>query len=111
MVKVGQDVIFQPDAYDEKGQIFLVKGQKDEYDLRIPLLGEHQLENAANAVAAAEILDVKKQSIVKGIKSVDWPGRLQVLRHDPTVVVDGAHNVYSLQKLGEALKKYFKYED
>ena len=41
---------------------------------------------------------------------MDWPGRLQVLRHNPTVVVDGAHNVYSFQKLGEALKKYFKFE-
>ena len=109
LVKVGQDVIFQPDAYDEKGQIFLVKGQKDEYDLRIPLFGEHQLENAANAVAAAEILGINKKSIAKGLEKVDWPGRLQVLRRNPTVVVDGAHNVYSFQKLDEALKEYFKY--
>jgi len=41
---------------------------------------------------------------------VDWPGRLQVLRREPCVVVDGAHNAYSMQQLGEALRQYFRYE-
>ena len=110
LVKVGQDVIYQPDTYDNKGQMFFVKGQKEQYELRIPLWGEYQLENAANAVAAAEIVGINKKSIVKGLEKVDWPGRLQVLRRNPTIVVDGAHNVYSFQKLGEALKEYFKYD-
>lgn len=115
LVKVGEEVTWQPGAFDEKGQSFRVQGLKREYDLKIPLLGEHQLENAANAVAAIEILaglgaKIAKKSIQKGLQKVDWPGRLQVLRQKPYVVIDGAHNVYSMQKLGEALRKYFRYD-
>lgn len=115
LVKIGRDVSWQTGKFDEKGQSFHLKGLLAEYDLRIPLLGEHQLENAVNAVAAAEILaglgaSVDKKSVEKGLQSVDWPGRLQVLRRKPMLVIDGAHNVYSMQKLGEALHKYFKYD-
>jgi dihydrofolate synthase/folylpolyglutamate synthase len=115
LVKVGQDITWQPGAFDARGQTFHVKGLRQEYDLRITLLGGHQLENAANAVAAAELLADKDKKITsavisKGLQKVDWPGRLQVLRRRPWLVIDGAHNVYSMQKLGEALKKYFKYD-
>jgi dihydrofolate synthase / folylpolyglutamate synthase len=115
LTKVGQDVSWKTVKFDEKGQTFHFKGLLREYDLQIPLLGEHQVENAACAVAAAELLEGMgagkvKQSIAKGLQKVDWPGRLQVLRKKPRLAVDGAHNVYSMQKLGEALKKYFKYD-
>jgi dihydrofolate synthase/folylpolyglutamate synthase len=43
------------------------------------------------------------------LSQVKWPGRLQILRTNPAVVVDGAHNTYSVQKLIEAIKKYFHY--
>ncbi len=110
LVKVGSDVTWRAGGFDTGGQSFHLKGLFHEYDLKIPLLGEHQLENAACAAAAAELLSLKKPSIVKGLPKVDWPGRLQLLRRQPQVIVDGAHNVYSLQKLGEALRKHFKYD-
>jgi dihydrofolate synthase/folylpolyglutamate synthase len=115
LVKVGQDISWKTGKFDEKGQSFHLKGLLREYDLRIPLLGEHQVENAANAVAAAELLgglgaSIEKKSIEKGLQKVDWPGRLQVLQKKPWLVIDGAHNVYSMQKLGEALGKYFKHD-
>jgi dihydrofolate synthase/folylpolyglutamate synthase len=115
LVKAGKDVTWKTGGFNEEGQSFHLKGLLGEYDLRIPLLGGHQVENAANAVAAVELLagmgaKVTKKNIVAGLRQVDWPGRLQVLRRNPRVVIDGAHNVYSMQKLGEALKKYFKYE-
>ncbi len=115
LVKVGQDVTWQLDRFDETGQDFQVKGRLDEYALRIPLLGEHQVENAANAVAAAEVLAEKgarigAADIAAGLSGVDWPGRLQVLRRRPWLVVDGAHNTYSMRKLGEALRDYFRYD-
>ena len=83
------------------------------YDIFIPLLGEHQIENAANAVAAMEVLAEKgvkipREAIIDGLAKVDWPGRMQVLGKEPWIVVDGAHNAYSIQKLGEALKEYFQ---
>jgi dihydrofolate synthase / folylpolyglutamate synthase len=115
LIKAGQDFSWQTGKFDEKGQSFHLKGLLTEYDLKIPLLGEHQVENAACAAAAAEILagaekKITKSAMVRGLQKVDWPGRLQVLRKKPWLVIDGAHNVYSMQKLGEALRKYFKYD-
>jgi dihydrofolate synthase/folylpolyglutamate synthase len=115
LVRVGSDVTWRAGGFNHKGQSCRVKGLRREYDLHLPLLGEYQLENAACAVAAAEVLAEKDAkisagSIAAGLRNVDWPGRLQVLRQKPHLVIDGAHNVYSLEKLGEALKKYFRYD-
>ena len=81
----------------------------------MPLLGEHQLENAAAAVAAAEVLvdsgaGISERNITEGLKRVRWPGRLQVLRREPRVVIDCAHNAYSVKKLAESLKRYFNFK-
>ena len=78
--------------------------------MRIPLIGEFQMENAANAVTAIELLKgatISKESVADGLAKVNWPGRLQVLGKEPWVIVDGAHNAYSMQQLGKALKDYF----
>jgi dihydrofolate synthase/folylpolyglutamate synthase len=114
LIKVGRDVTWQKGSFNEGGQNFRVKGMRGKYDLRIPLLGEHQMENASNAVAAIELLvgkgvKVTTQNIVEGLAKVDWPGRLQIMGRNPWVVVDGAQNAYSMKRLGEALKAYFKY--
>jgi dihydrofolate synthase/folylpolyglutamate synthase len=115
LIQVGHDVTWRRAAFDEMGQDFHVQGRLREYDLRIPLLGEHQLENAANAVAAAESLaergaKIGAADIAAGLAGVAWAGRLQVLRRAPLVVVDGAHNTYSMHRLGEALREYFTYD-
>ncbi len=115
LIKVGEDVKWERGEFDADGQSFRVKGRRGTYELWIPLLGEHQLENAANAVAAVELLvergnRISPEAIAAGVRSVDWPGRLQVLRRKPWVVVDGAHNAYSIKRLGEALEEYFRPE-
>jgi dihydrofolate synthase/folylpolyglutamate synthase len=115
LIKVGEDVRWERVGFNTAGQSFKVKGRKGEYDLWLPLLGEHQLENATNAVAASELLiergtNVKTEDIVGGLRKVKWPGRLQVLGREPWVVVDGAHNAYSMHRLGEAIGQYFRYE-
>jgi dihydrofolate synthase / folylpolyglutamate synthase len=113
LIRVGQDVTWERLDFTTGGQNFRVKGLKDTYDLYIPLVGEYQMENAANAVAVVGLLKEKgakvtAEAIKEGLAEVNWPGRLQVLHREPTIVVDGAHNAYSMQKLGEALKEYFK---
>jgi len=115
LIKVGKDVVWERGEFSQEEQSFKVKGLKGEYKLRIKLLGEHQLENATNAVAAAELLQergarISSKNIGEGIWRVDWPGRLQALRKKPWVVVDGAHNAYSMLQLGIALTEYFKYD-
>jgi len=79
---------------------------------RLPLLGAHQQINASVAVAALRIADerglaVSEEAIRDGLETVKWPGRLEVLSRDPWVVVDGAHNGDSAQKLAAALREVF----
>ena len=80
--------------------------------LEIPLAGQHQLENAALALATLEMLREKgvawsEGALREGLRRVYWPGRIEVVGHHPTVVVDGAHNADSMQKLVETLRNSF----
>ncbi|HHX65422.1 MAG TPA: bifunctional folylpolyglutamate synthase/dihydrofolate synthase [Chloroflexi bacterium] len=77
-------------------------------DLHLPLLGAHQLENTCAAVAAIEILReqgvaVEPDAVRRGLSTVRWPGRLEVLSRRPLVVVDGAHNIDSIRRLLQAV--------
>ncbi|MBA7596846.1 Folylpolyglutamate synthase [subsurface metagenome] len=115
LIAVGRDVTWQKMAADIRGQSLRVQGQTDSYDLTIPLLGEHQLENAATAVAALEALascgvTIPTESIVGGLAEVRWPGRLEILSHEPLFLVDGAHNADSARRLKEAIKQYFDFQ-
>jgi len=116
LIKVGEEVTWQRNNFSASAQSFQLKGTRGDYDLTIPLLGEHQLENAAVAVLALEVLadlgaKVSPESIAKGLSQVHWPGRLQILQHNPLFVVDGAHNADSAMKLREALKQYFDFDN
>jgi dihydrofolate synthase/folylpolyglutamate synthase len=79
--------------------------------LTIPLLGYHQIVNAATAYAALETarkegLKIQEKSICRGFEKVTWPGRFEVLRKHPPVIVDSAHNRDSALKLRLALDDY-----
>jgi dihydrofolate synthase/folylpolyglutamate synthase len=115
LVRVGSEVTWSKGSFNAEGQSFHLNGLNRDYSLKIPLLGEHQIENAAAAVTAVEVLtgtgaEVSAENIAAGPEHLHWPGRLQVLRRQPWVVVDGAHNAYSIKKLGEALRQYFKFD-
>jgi dihydrofolate synthase/folylpolyglutamate synthase len=107
LVRVGSDVTWHRKDFSPEGQSFELRGMTGEYDLNIPLLGEHQLENAATAVATVEVLaelgaNISPESIATGLRQAHWPGRLQILQREPWVIVDGAHNADSARRLAEA---------
>ncbi len=115
LIKVGIDVTIQLRKANMRSQYFQVTTPEATYNLIIPLLGAHQLDNAATAVTALEILArdnpaVNAQSMATGLARVYWPGRLQILLRRPLVVVDGAHNAQSMARLREAIGKSFRYE-
>jgi dihydrofolate synthase/folylpolyglutamate synthase len=115
LVRVGSDVTGQGISFDMSRQRLRVKGRLASYELSIPLLGRHQLDNAATAVAALEVLaekgfGVSKDSITRGLAQVDWPGRLQVVSHHPLIVVDGAHNPDGARGLKGSLERYFDFD-
>jgi dihydrofolate synthase/folylpolyglutamate synthase len=109
LVLVGRDWQWEPGMFNFEGQAFTVRGQ--EYWL--PLLGEHQLVNAITAMAAVEGfvertgLAVAPQAVKAGLAQVNWLGRLEILGRKPYVIVDGAMNGDSAEKLIQALQRYF----
>jgi dihydrofolate synthase/folylpolyglutamate synthase len=115
LIQVGKDVTWHRIGGDLSQQSLVVNGKLNKYILAIPLLGDHQLENAAVAVAILEALiclgtDISAEAVAQGFSQVNWPGRLQILKHKPMVVVDGAHNAYSMSRLVEAVKGLFTYD-
>ena len=115
LVQVGKELSWRGRHADMNGQSFEVVGLHQRYDTWTPLLGEHQLENASTAIAVAETLinngvSLSSESIIQGLGTVSWPGRLQVLSSDGTqVVVDGAHNPYSMRRLVQEVRRIFKF--
>ena len=96
------------------GQSFLLRGPEGEREMRTPMLGRHQLDNAATAVAAAEALrgrghDIPEQAIIDGVAFTRVPGRMEVMGQKPLIVADGAHNGESAAALAEALRDYFSW--
>lgn len=116
LIEVGKDIVWSITDHSDSSQSFRLNGLCGSYNLTIPLLGEHQLDNAAVAVGVAEALAaggarISAESIATGLSRVSWPGRLQVLAHRPLLVVDGAHNSDSAQKLVKALRQHFQFDD
>ena len=112
MVEVGRDVTWHRTGGDLHHQSLVVVGRVGRYEVDIPLLGDYQLENTAAAIAALEVLTseglaIPAANIVRGLAQVRWPGRFHIVRHDPTVLVDGAHNVESMRRLVSNIKAYF----
>jgi dihydrofolate synthase/folylpolyglutamate synthase len=114
LVMVGRDITWKSLGFDGRQQLLEVMGRRDSYRIHMPLLGDYQMENAASAVAALEVLKEKgfaisRDNIVKGLAQVSWPGRFQVLRQRPWLVVDGAHNPDAARKLRLSLNQYFEF--
>ena len=111
VIRVDADITWDVEDASVEGQLLVIRGRRDAYRLRLPLLGDFQGANAATAVGAAETLAdagyaVNRHAIIAGLESVEWPGRMEVLRREPTLVVDGAHNDHSVATLLATLDTY-----
>jgi dihydrofolate synthase/folylpolyglutamate synthase len=115
VVQVSKDVTWHKISGDLHHQSLAIEGRTSKYQVSIPLLGDYQLENTAAAVAALEILAsegfaISSADITRGLARVIWPGRFHVLQQNPTVLVDGAHNVASMKGLVSNIKSYFAHK-
>jgi dihydrofolate synthase / folylpolyglutamate synthase len=129
LIQVGRDYLYAADSHSLDGQTFLVwtpdeQPMVDEFietggrqlwsplRFHIPLLGFHQVENAATAYAALKTaekygLQLSQEAYDEGFADVKWPGRFEILRRNPPVVIDSAHNRYSALRLRHAMDDYF----
>ncbi|MFZ5517020.1 MAG: bifunctional folylpolyglutamate synthase/dihydrofolate synthase [Candidatus Zhuqueibacterota bacterium] len=83
--------------------------------LKIGLIGEHQIHNAALAVTAADIINsrfmpIKIEDIYHGLLDVQWPGRLQTISYNPRVVIDVAHNAHGIAYLKKSIRSIYNYD-
>lgn len=106
-------------AEQSKLLAFDITGQSFDYEfdgnylasLRIPLLGDHQIKNAAVAVTAAIELsklgyNINEEHIKRGLNTVEWACRLSVVSKEPLIIIDGAHNEDGVNSLKSAITKY-----
>ena len=97
---------------DLSGQYLQVKSPLRNYEFKLPLLGIHQTENALAAICAVETIKelgylIDEDSVETGLSKVLWPGRFEVLKtSSPTIIVDGAHNPYSMERLVDTVKDH-----
>ncbi len=97
------------------GQVMTLRGLRREYDeVFLPLYGAHQAQNAALALAAAEVLagdEALSDELVRdGFAETTSPGRLEVVRRGPTILLDAAHNPHGATALVEALRDSFTFD-
>lgn len=107
---IGRDVLFTAGGHSLDGQALTVRAQDlPPLELTIPLLGAHQVVNAATACTAlrASGLRISDEAIRQGFTKVYWPCRFEIMRREPPVVLDSAHNVDSAEHLRQALDDYF----
>jgi len=94
------------------GQSFTYKGEA----YALPLLGRHQLKNAAVALETVEVLrnkgwKLEQSEVEHGIYAVAWPGRFEIVHDEPLFIVDGGHNPQCAQTVVENLETYFPERD
>jgi dihydrofolate synthase/folylpolyglutamate synthase len=108
-ILLGRDMECHRKSMSVEGQSFSVKVANCVYDsLDIPLLGAHQVENAAVAVGVIYALrqmgvGIGDAELAAGLRRVSWPGRLEALQRQPLVLVDCAHNADGIRRLREAI--------
>ena len=90
------------------GQSFAYKGEL----YALPLLGKHQLKNAATALEVVEVLrgkgwKLEQSDVEHGIYAVSWPGRFELIHDEPLFVVDGGHNPQCAETVVDNLLNYF----
>jgi len=130
LTQVGKDFFYSSLSHDLDGQTFYLWPKEDQPRvnefldtgeranwrptyIHLPLLGYHQVQNAATAYAAlAEVrrqgIAISERAIEEGFAGVVWPGRFELLSKDPLLVVDSAHNQDSALKLRLAIDDYLK---
>ena len=90
------------------GQVFDCGDRKG---LELPLLGDHQLHNAATVLSVIDRLiargwNIAEENIREGMRTVSWPGRFDVMQQDPLFIIDGGHNPQCIEALVKNIEDY-----
>lgn len=97
-------------SHNLEGQTFDCGARKD---LFLPLLGDHQLHNAAVALSVADTLidqgwRISEEHIRQGLANVRWPGRFDIVGRKPLFIIDGGHNPQCIDALEKNIRDYLE---
>jgi dihydrofolate synthase/folylpolyglutamate synthase len=114
LIQVGRDILYKEESHSLDQQSLTVWSAMDNHPimLSIPLLGSHQVSNAATAYAALLTFDsnglsVGNPAIQAGFAKAFWPGRFEIVQQSPPVILDCAHNRDSALKLCQTVSNFF----
>jgi dihydrofolate synthase/folylpolyglutamate synthase len=101
--RVGEEI-----CVERTGARAVVRTPRRKVAIQPSLLGRFQFKNAAMAIAAidAAAIPVSDSDVEAGIHTAWLPGRLQIVRENPKVVLDGAHNPQSARETASALRTF-----
>ena len=114
--QVGIDYKYKIESRSLDQQVFSIwrsaDSNRNTTRLEIPLLGDHQVENAATAYVILQTIkeagiDISEETIQQGMAETSWAGRFEILQSHPPVIIDAAHNPYSARALRSTLDKYY----
>ncbi len=116
LTEVAKVCNLRRDSVSSEAQTFRLRTPKAGYQIKLPLLGKHQLDNATTAILAAEALarggvNVSEEAIKAGLEKVRWPARIEAVRHRPLILVDAAHTADSARSLRDTLSEYLRVND
>jgi len=113
LYQVGKEINFKLLDASLDGQRFQVQTTTRDYScLFLPLMGQHQIINAATAIGAVDLLRssrifIPRKAVIEGVRKVQWRARIQVVSRDPLLIVDCAHNGASALALSKCLQEFF----
>lgn len=111
-VKAPLKVVRRPESVEEtlEGTRFKLNYKGEPIDVQTRLLGMHQAENAALALACLESQSkfaIDRNQVTQGLANASWPGRLEIVDRDPIALLDGAHNAPAMETLADFLGRQF----
>ncbi len=119
---LGRDFSYKINNIGEEGSVFDYKGKLKFKNLRLRLLGQHQIENATLAIRAIEVINnpitqltnnpinsqiINEENIRNGLMRAFIPGRLEIINKKPLIILDGAHNSDKVKALIYSIRKIF----
>jgi dihydrofolate synthase/folylpolyglutamate synthase len=107
-IKKVEDCAVSNLNFSIEGTGFRLDTGHDDYEVKLRALGEHQVNNSISAILACESLknSPSKKDILQGLQEDQIPGRFEIRRRNPLLIMDGAHNSEASRILSTNIRRY-----
>lgn len=107
-VKEVENCVIRDPKLSLEGTSFTVETEMEKYDVKLSALGEHQISNSVASILAWEMIDERplKDDMLRGLGENQMPGRFEIRRRDPLLILDGAHNSEAARSLSSNIRRF-----